>query len=474
MPPCATDLLADAPPGERALRELAARWPALPDAHARVAARLRVFVVNWNPLAWCGEPFASWATATGDGDGFELVLYVPLPEATDETWLGELCRSTIEVGVQQELVLVSGAYAQLAHAGKVPELLSATGQLTTIAPPTLEPVADGWEPIGLGAIRDVVQARFGPVDLDRAAVALDAVAPSAAGCPACAGERFGFPAEFAEAQLDMCAPHEHAASEIVAERLRRAEASNRDGWLAIADASAALAEPTYGLPLAFLEPLQEALHRTERTLDTARADAATALELAAALTGRPEDFAEWVETWMAHDWVWELPQNLAQHGCVDEAVRVADAFNALHVGGSSILSGDAAVILARAKRPEEARERAEANLRAFPRDVWTQLHAGDVFEMTGDTDRGQSLFRRGLAMAQASGNRHDIAGAAERLAALLAAIPGREDEASSAAREAGRSREAEYRPQRTAIKPGRNAPCPCGSGRKFKKCCGAH
>jgi SEC-C motif-containing protein len=28
-------------------------------------------------------------------------------------------------------------------------------------------------------------------------------------------------------------------------------------------------------------------------------------------------------------------------------------------------------------------------------------------------------------------------------------------------------------PQRTADKVGRNDPCPCGSGKKFKKCCGA-
>jgi len=27
--------------------------------------------------------------------------------------------------------------------------------------------------------------------------------------------------------------------------------------------------------------------------------------------------------------------------------------------------------------------------------------------------------------------------------------------------------------KRTAAKVGRNAPCPCGSGKKYKKCCGA-
>jgi len=29
-------------------------------------------------------------------------------------------------------------------------------------------------------------------------------------------------------------------------------------------------------------------------------------------------------------------------------------------------------------------------------------------------------------------------------------------------------------PTRAPRKPGRNAPCPCGSGRKYKRCCGAH
>jgi uncharacterized protein len=38
-----------------------------------------------------------------------------------------------------------------------------------------------------------------------------------------------------------------------------------------------------------------------------------------------------------------------------------------------------------------------------------------------------------------------------------------------------RAREpARRRPARVARKPGRNASCPCGSGRKYKRCCGAH
>jgi len=39
--------------------------------------------------------------------------------------------------------------------------------------------------------------------------------------------------------------------------------------------------------------------------------------------------------------------------------------------------------------------------------------------------------------------------------------------------EAIREAEAERRRPVTRQKVGRNEPCPCGSGRKYKKCCGA-
>src|SRR4051794_18883907 len=37
-----------------------------------------------------------------------------------------------------------------------------------------------------------------------------------------------------------------------------------------------------------------------------------------------------------------------------------------------------------------------------------------------------------------------------------------------------RERESRTGPTRTSSKPGRNVPCPCGSGRKYKRCCGAN
>ena len=69
------DAIGRAPADERALLELRLQWPALDDAQARIAARLRVFLLTWDPLYWHDRP-PGRATATGDGDGCEAVRYV--------------------------------------------------------------------------------------------------------------------------------------------------------------------------------------------------------------------------------------------------------------------------------------------------------------------------------------------------------------------------------------------------------------
>lgn len=464
------ELFAGAPTHERSLLELRATWRGLPEAHERVAARLRVLVLNWDPLGWIRGPFEPSATATGDGDDFELVLYAPLTGA--EALLGDLCQSVVAVGVSQELLLVSGAYAQLAFAGKVPGLLSAIGELSAMEPPEFDPAGDGWEPIGLGAIQDLVQAQFGPVDLDRSAVRLDAVAEPAAGCPACAGERFGIPAELAEAEAEMCAPHAQQAAEITSERLAGAEASNPDGWRTIVDASSALSTATYGLALDLLERLEEAVDRIDPTIEELCADATAALELANQLRDSPAAFEAWAEDWSSRDWMLQLPWDLDHRGLVDDAVRVADAFGELDAGERSVFAGDAALMRARARHADEARARADANVRAYPEDIWTHVHAGDVHQALGDAERAEPAFRHAAALVAAHGRHEDTSTVYERLARLLSTMPGREADAAEAALAAKRALGAAHG-QRIVTSVGRNDPCPCGSGRKHKKCCGA-
>lgn len=317
MPSLPADLRAAldaAPADERVLLELRLTWPALDEARARIAARLRVFLLTWDPLDWHDRPLAR-ATATGDGDGCEVVLYVALDDAlatagTNEdiaVVLGDLAGSVLSVGAAYEQALVAGVYPQLAFDGKAPGLLSEVGRLSGLDPPALSLRSGDWEPIGLGAIQDLVQEAFGPVDLDRSPVRLAAVAAPVAGCPACAGERPGFPADLADAQEAMCPPHAQQAQDVIDARMRRAWDSNHDGMDAILGASDLLSEPTYGLTLAQLRRLDDVARR-DPTRRPSRAelaaDAELALTVAERVTGRPEQLEGLLESdRLSPDWM---------------------------------------------------------------------------------------------------------------------------------------------------------------------------
>jgi hypothetical protein len=296
---------------------------------------------------------------------------------------------------------------------------------------------------------------------------------STPGCPACAGGRFGFPAELDE----QCAEHAEQAQLIITERLERAPASNRDGWDAIVGGSSMLSEPTFGLPLWLLRGLENASDRDRRTSPSEaqlRADAELALELAARLAGTPDVFAElMISDGIGDTWLIELPMTLAWRGLVDEAVKAGDALAELDHDNRAMFANDVAVILAEAGRGDEALQRVEQNLRRFHDDLWTQMHAGDVHLALSDRSRAEQAFRDALAMARAHGDASGIADANERLVRLLAGQPGREQEANAAAQEMQRAGRAAYGGSRVAVKIGRNDPCPCGSGRKYKRCGGA-
>ena len=84
-------------------------------------------------------------------------------------------------------------------------------------------------------------------------VVLAPVDASRPGCPACAGIRFGFPGDLAEAETLMCESHRVAAETVTASRIARARRSNPAGWRAIGKASAR----TNGLPEPVAMPAPE-------------------------------------------------------------------------------------------------------------------------------------------------------------------------------------------------------------------------
>lgn len=112
-------------------------------------------------------------------------------------------------------------------------------------------------------------------------------------------------------------------------------------------------------------------------------------------------------------------------------------------------------------------------LQADPRWGWGWIGWSDgygLFTRTQlkDWPRAEQILREGLAVDQVR-DRLDIL---ERLADVCEE-QGRKGEATELRKEAKRSVAATTATRVAKPKVGRNEPCPCGSGKKYKKCCGA-
>ncbi len=271
-PPDPIELLSTAPRDEYSLLELAVDWRDLTGVEAQIAAALRLFVITRDPLDWLPDRGTAWATSNGDGDGLELPAYVTRDDALRRlasadgdvaAALGPLCETVVAGAVRCQGVLLAGGYPELAYRGEVPRLLGPGGADPWTGPPAVTVRSTGWEPIGLGAIQDLVQDAFGPVDFDRSTIALPPSDAPRAGCPACRGIRFGFPADLSEAQRAMCEVHRVAAEHLTTSRIERARSSNPAGWRAIGKASAR----TNGLPEPVAMPAPERRHAHVRRND---------------------------------------------------------------------------------------------------------------------------------------------------------------------------------------------------------------
>ncbi len=256
------ELLASPPPTEYSLLELAVEWDDLAGVEAQIAAALRLFVINRDPLDWLRDRGTAWATSNGDGDVLELPMYVTRDEVQRRlaaaggdlvAAVAPLCETAVLGAIDCQGILLAGGYPELAFRGKAPRLVGLDADQPRLGTPAVSVRDAGWEPIGLGAIQDLVQDAFGPVDLDRSTVALGPVHAPRRGCPACAGISFGFPGDLSEAEGAMCEEHRAAAEAITASRIARARASNPAGWRAIGKASAR----TSGLPEPVAMPAPE-------------------------------------------------------------------------------------------------------------------------------------------------------------------------------------------------------------------------
>src|SRR6266702_4464427 len=218
----------------------------LPAGEARMAEALRVFVLTWDPLE-LDEPRPDGFAAVNPGSlGLEVAVYVPiwglinLAAARHESiaaTLTAIAGSAVVTAAVHEQEVTAGRYPTLVLEHSVPDLLADLPAGAALGQAGIRADPPSWEDIGLGAIQDVVQHAFGPVDLDRSQVELEALLPGQLGCPACEGIRFGFPADLSESQSSMCATHSKQADAVIMERLGRAERSNPNGWGALGGAT---------------------------------------------------------------------------------------------------------------------------------------------------------------------------------------------------------------------------------------------
>jgi hypothetical protein len=395
-------LLARPPLADTRLLELVARWEGLSPALAGMAEALRLFVVTWDPLEWLAP--RPEAVATANAWPLEIVVYVPVwslaematqRETTMAAVLAGLGGRAVTTAAAHEGAVASGRYAELAARGEVPGLLSADP-----APALREAVitaeAPDWDHIGLGAITDFVQEAFGPVDLDRSLVELTVTSAPRPGCPACAGRRFNFPADLADAQERMCPAHQSEAGAVMRRRIARAEASNPAGWRMLGDASARLSLPH--LPGGLATRLKAAENNAVRR-------ARLLAEAAAGFPGRPDDFGSALaenrdQAGRLPAWPVTLIRGLGRAGHATEAVMLSDALAVVDPARHGIFAGEAAVALAEAGLADDAQAKIAENTERWPNNFRARLLAGEALTILGDADAALAQFQAALPLAQ--------------------------------------------------------------------------
>ena len=423
-------LLVEPPAMEKMLIELNLAWPGLTAGLARMADAVRLFVITWDPLERRVDRAGGFATTNGGSADLEIVVYLPtwslvrLATERDSTLaatLGAMAGSAVVTASHHEETVNSSRYPGLAARGVVPDLVSDLAAGGTLGAAKITAVTDKWQPIGLGAITDLAQHAFGPVDLDRSPVELTATTAVRQGCPACAGGRFGFPAALAQAKHSMCPAHHHEAESVISRRLARANASNPDGWAAITDATLRIDRPhipnglAAGLPSAETSiydipaPTEQLAERAERVIEAARWFRNRADAFALALGQEPHLAGQ------LPDWLANLILDLGRAGLGPQAARVGDALGQVDPSQQAFFEGDVCVALAVAGLPDQARARIATNLARWPHDLWTHVHAGETFTAIADLKAAEEHFDAAMRMADASGDADAMADVVDRI-----------------------------------------------------------
>ena len=495
--------LREIPVEEKAQLELAVRWTDLQGARARVAERLRVRVLTWDPLGWMEDDAEPVVTVEGSGSGYSITLFVAA-STLDAPLLGTvaaeitaLADSIVRVGAVNEASLISGEWAELEQEGLVPPMLGAL-RLDDELPPVEIALVRDWWPVDVATVATVVAGVLGNVDLDLAPRALSASPTPSPGCSACAGATYSGPFAIDLARPAMCPHHRTEALDVMVRAVTRAEQSNPGAWEVFAHAAADLL-PAPHVPYPLRSRLADAeagisFDDDKERLLIEQAEALLAFTEWAATPDRYE-LAMWDMGWRPvdgparddgrfSDLAYTVAYRLGAARQFPLATRLVDSLGQVIPHAAANLHGELASQLGEAGLVEEAQARLQLALASPSRDLLTDIFAGEVDEATGDVAGAEARYRAALTTARKIGDsiyEHDILWHLIELlqddderATEVAKLIRQRDRAHAQSRaESGDARPAPSPiPQPFGRKVGRNEPCPCGSGRKFKRCHG--
>jgi len=190
------------------------------------------------------------------------------------------------------------------------------------------------------------------------------------------------------------------------------------------------------------------------------------------------------------EWMWNLANRLGKADMVEEAVAVSEIFARLDPHDAWNHRCNAAVVLAQAGRAEEARRRVQTNLTDYPDRHLVMIRSAHAAAAYGDLATAKSLWQA-LELAEEGGDPEEVDAAREWFEHFFDDHgPDDADRAVLTERVADWHRRTGWvtanarlgqdggpgltrpAPVRAGPKVGRNQPCPCGSGRKYKRCCG--
>ena len=239
------------------------------------------------------------------------------------------------------------------------------------------------------------------------------------------------------------------------------------------------------LPVGLRQPVQAAVSRrfVQRSPAELRQEAQLALAVAAHFSGHKESFGVYdsLENAPYDEWLMNLPPDLVRAGLMTEGIAVAETLARLDSGNAVLYVGDLAVSLAEAGYKDAALHRLGAMLREFPNEPAAHMAAGYAYAALSDSVAAEAHFHQLVRLALATNEVTEVEEAFQHLIEFLGELPDRHADLQAARQELNQWRQERgwivAHGQMTAapprIKVGRNQPCPCGSGRKFKRCCGA-